>query len=247
MPMIWFDGFSSFYCRATSIWIHSNALERKFDSVEFRTLVDIANLPHDTFKLPGMSPNFYELAWQSAIQNLLEKMPVSIEERTVRPFLVSSLSFQDHFFMVYQVYLALQIRDLIETLSDVHVNKDANDYHSARWRLNKSMNMLIHVYLPGVPEENTENILKVLQVLYGHSFTLGVQPVITNQSLQDTASSIFSMMEILLKGDVKNASKELSFRQSQFLSLIRSQCDVMVKMLLLVDMLIDFKLFLGDT
>lgn len=236
MPLLWSNKFESFYHQSYLVWLQWHSLQTEIDSREVRILAEILPAARKEFEFPEISDEFSETVLNQGIQSILKKSPVPLEEAAIRKCLVSPLSPEDTFELVLQVYLALQFRDLADELSQARKNISSETLNGLQWKLNKAVNLLIRLYLPGVEEEGSDHLLQVLQAIYGQSFVLGVQRVLDDDVLKEIATLLLSVWDIL--GNPQE--KDVIYRNQQFLQIVKSSVSTPLKLFALLEILDNF-------
>jgi hypothetical protein len=236
MPLLWSEKFETFYHQSYLIWLHWRALQSEADSRDVKILSELLPLARKEFEFPPLSEDFSETIWNDGIRSFLKKSPVQLEEVTVRKCLVSPLSPEDTFDLVLQVYLALQFRDFAEELAQRRKLIPSETIHGLHWKIDKAVNLLIRLYLPGVEEEASEQLLKVLQALYGQSFVLGVQKVLDENVLKEMASLLIPLWDLL----GKTADKGVVYRNQQYLHIMKSNFSMPMKVFALLEIMDSF-------
>lgn len=245
MPLFWTKEYSLFFYHAEEIWFHHHASCFNNLSVEIRLLYDIVKIPPQTESIFSAFIKDPFHFWIEENQRLLlEHLPFSVEEARVRPYLAIPVDPCIHFFMVFQVYLVLQLKNMFLTLDKILKDENGKEIVAARWRLNKTMNLLTRIFLPQLPEEDIDSILRIIQSLYGFPFVAGVQCVITVDTVHEIEASFTGMLRVLSKKKNTDEYDDLSYRQENISHLIRSPVELPVKICLLLESAGNFSAFL---
>jgi hypothetical protein len=247
MPVNWTKEYSVFFYHAQEIWLHYNASRFKSNSEEIRLLCDIVKIPPPDLAFPALIGDPFEV-WNFENQRLLlEHLPVSMEESRVSHFLSIPVGPREHFFAVVQIYLVLKLKKMLLTLDKIlkdEPGQDSEEFSTARWRLNKVMNLLTRIYLPQLSEEDFESALRIIQGLYGSSFVIGVQCVITVDTVHEIEASFTGMLRCLSEKRVHKDLMDRIHTQENLSHLIRSPVELSVKICLLLESAGNFMAFL---
>jgi hypothetical protein len=220
MPCFFSREFTDFFIRSGRVWLYYNSERDRIAAEEVSALA--LSLYPDDLPIPGISPFSSDLA-SDLMQSYFTPVPGNVPDSAERAYKVrgligTPLQPDEHVRFVLQIYICRKLRQVLSALKNPDVFLKRERLSSETWKLNKILNSAVSLFLPGFTEEDVRSMIRILDALYGMSFTEGFKPVLNDHYYSELSQSLSGVPGLL---NAKNNAEGRDFLFSFFSDLSR--------------------------